>query len=72
MMELWTETPWSCTVNWLMRDVQKGATLPDGGTGGVPQRNFLPFPKRKGNKGMVGMFVTAFDGQSTNFLYKAK
>ena len=53
-----------------MRDVQKGATLADGGTGCVPQHNFLPFQKRKGNKGMVGMLLDTFDIRIQTFCAK--
>ncbi len=66
-----TETIRLRTTNRFLRDVQKGATLPDGGTGGVPQRKFIPFPKRKGIKGMVGTFIKTFVELNNNFLYKA-
>ena len=51
-----------------MRDVQKGATLPDGGNGGVPHLNFFPFPRRKG---MVGTPTKSFKETAEDFLYKA-
>ena len=54
-----------------MRDVQKGATLLTGEAGGVPLPIFIPFPKRKGNKGMVGTLIKTLEGPNTNFLYKA-
>ena len=59
-----------CTANRFLRDVQKGATLTDGGTGGVPQRNFIPFLKRKGTKGMVGKLIKTFVELNKNFCTK--
>ena len=43
-----------------------------GGELGVsPSLIFIPFPKRKGNKGMVRMLMNIFRVPNTNFLYKA-
>ncbi len=44
-----TETPTLGTRCWFLQNVQKGATLPDGGTGGVPSIIYFPFQRRKGS-----------------------
>ena len=69
--QLCTETLMAGTRFRFIRNVKKGATLQTGELGVSPSLIFIPFPKRKGSKGMVGTLMNSFDIRIQNFLYKA-